>query len=156
MTFERTTDYAIIRAIITHPTQYRHAGDDFSPKVEDFRVNEDPRIWYILYRDLGKPGALLTFLPQNPICFEVHLCVLPFLWGKYHPTAILAAAFRWMFNNSPARRMVASIPIKNRLAIRLATRAGMARYGKNERSVMRGGRLQDQVLFGIDKETCQA
>ena len=156
MTFQRTTDYATIRAIITHPTQYRHCGDDFSPKIEDFRVNEDPRIWYVLALDSCEDAvALFTFLPQNPICFEVHACVLPESWGA--SDWILSGALRWMFENSEARRVVASIPAYNRLAIKLASRAGMSIFGCNPSSVLKGGRLCDQILTGISKESlCRA
>lgn len=156
MVYQRITDYGTIRALITHPTQYKHAGDDYSPPVEDFQVNEDPRIWYVAasIADDWKPLALFTFLPQNTICYEIHACVLPEAWGWSE--WILRGALAWMFENSPALRIVASIPDSNRLAGKLAHDAGMKVYGENRASYMKGGKLRDQILYGISKgDLCQ-
>jgi RimJ/RimL family protein N-acetyltransferase len=62
------------------------------------------------------------------------------------------AAIAWMSENSPARRIVASIPATNPAAIALARRAGLEEYGRNRRSFLKRGRLVDQVLLGISPE----
>lgn len=148
MTLHRSTDYPLIRALITHPTQWRAASDDFSPSREEFQPNEDPRIVYLIASDDTGPFGLFTLLPQNGVCFEIHCAMMPSAWGKQSTEALKKAiAFMWAL--TPARRIVASIPASNRLAIALAKRAGMTQYGINERSILKGAALIDQVLLGV-------
>jgi hypothetical protein len=55
-----------------------------------------------------------------------------------------------MFEHSTAERIIAEPPACNRLAVQLASRT-MKQYGINERAFMKGGILQDLVLFGVSK-----
>lgn len=151
MTFERTFDFALVRALITFAAGYRAAGDDFAPPEADFVVNEDPRIWYVVGRlESEMPLGAFLFLPQSSVCYEVHLALLPGAWGR--SSECLRGANAWMFANSPARRIVGAVPAFNRLANRCAERAGMTRYGTNFKSFQKGGELHDLTLWGVSKE----
>jgi hypothetical protein len=56
----------------------------------------------------------------------------------------------WAWANiQNCRRIVGSVPVTNRLACQFAERAGFAVYGVNLKSYMKGGRLLDQILFGV-------
>lgn len=160
MQFERTFDYTWVRRVIADPTQYKCSGDDSTPPVEQFRVNEDPRIWYVRASLSGSVAgrgiALFTFIPQNAVCFEVHANVLPEAWGRTS-VGLLKGAISWIFAHSDCRRVVASVPACNSLAVRLARSARMIEYGVNERSFLKHGALCSQYLFGVSKEqsTCQ-
>jgi RimJ/RimL family protein N-acetyltransferase len=124
------------------------ASEDATP--EDWAPNEDERIVYLEVRDAGELLGIVTLIPQNAVCYEIHAALLPIAWGPRSAEA-LRGAIAWMFERSPARRIVASIPAYNRLAIALGKRAGMQQYGVNVASFERGGRLHDQILLGLSK-----
>lgn len=149
LTFERTFDFALVRRLITSPIGYSAAGDDFAPKVSEFFVNEDPRIWYVAAKDGPQLLGAFLFLPQSNVCYEVHLALLP---TRGRGALALRFAIAWMFANSPARRIVGAVPAFNRLANRCAERAGMTEYGTNFKSFQKGGELHDLTLWGISKE----
>jgi RimJ/RimL family protein N-acetyltransferase len=151
VTIRRTHDLALIRAIFTHPTQYDAAGDDSAPRAEDFEPNADERIYYLLVRsDEGLIAGIVTLVPENCASYQIHIAVLPSAWGK--ATDYLRAAIAWSWIHTPARRIVARIPVYNRLALALARRAGLAEYGRNAGSFLKRGRLWDTVDFGISPQ----
>lgn len=155
--FRRVHDYATIQGVMTNEKIYRAMADDFSPPREKFRARLDDEIWYVgcwkqessgpdLYSDfLG----LWAFLPTNQIRWSVHTCLLPCAWGQ----AIEAtrAMLVWLWENSPCQRIVTEVPDGNRLALRLAKQAGMEFIGIDRKSIMKGGKLQDQILLGLSK-----
>ena len=157
MTFERTTDYGLVRQILADPGIYARMGDDFAPPIAEFVVNEHPAIWYVLvYPSAGDlVSGLFCFFPENGICWAGHVAFL-----RKTPPAITLAAGRavvpWLWANTPCVRLVASIPAYNRAAIRFARRAmGLAAHGRNKASFMKRGTLHDQVLLGISKPSPQ-
>src|SRR5262249_23430241 len=79
--FERTTDLELVRQILTRPKIWPHIGDDFAPPVNEFRPNEDPRIWYVLASFEAHVLGLFMFLPESPVCWEMHASSLPEHWG---------------------------------------------------------------------------
>jgi RimJ/RimL family protein N-acetyltransferase len=149
MEFARTRDLTLVRSVLTHASQVRMSAED-ATDVATWNPHDDERIWYIAARELDEVLGIFTLIPQNACCYEIHAALLPRCWGARTREA-LRGALAWMFANSPARRIVASIPAYNRLAIALARDAGLTRYGMNEKSFMRGGTLHDQVLVGISK-----
>lgn len=150
MTFERTVDLDLIRAVVTHPKIYRMLGDDFSPKAEDFQPQINEHLWYVVVQSGSKVGGLFFLHPHNGICWEVHTCLLPEFWG---PQAIEAARglIPWVFENTACRRLVTSVPEYNRLALKLALHAGLKAYGRNPKAYQKHRRLHDLVLLGISK-----
>lgn len=148
LTFGRTRNFVLIRDTLTHASQYRMASEDATPHPFAFRPNEDDRIIYLATFDAGELLGIFTLIPQNAVCYEIHCALLPPCWGPRTREA-LRGAIAWAFANTPARRIVASIPAYNRLAIRLARDAGMTQFGTNEKSFERGGALRDQILLGI-------
>lgn len=154
MTFRLTRDYELVRSVLTHPSQYRMASEDATPVATCWRPNEHELIWYVAAEDatacpaFRELFAIFTLIPQNAVCFEIHAAFLPRAWG-IHTRPALRGVIAWMWTNSPAKRIVASIPVYNRLAIKLARDAGMEQYGLNPASFQRGGALHDQHLTGI-------
>lgn len=150
MTFERTHDREVVRAVMAHPRIYPHIADDGCPPATEFEPLEHPGVWYVLVRDEGRPLGLFVFVPQNSVCWEVHTCLLPWAWGR--PAAIAAAEMaRWIWEHTPCRRIVTSVAAYNRLALRFAERAGMTEYGRNPASWLKDGKLHDQVLLGMSR-----
>jgi RimJ/RimL family protein N-acetyltransferase len=150
LTFERTEDPELVRGILTHPKLYRMLSDDFSPACEDFQPVFNEHLWYVLVQSGSKVGGLFFFHPHNAICWEVHTCLLPELWG---PPAIEAArgVIQWLWENTPCRRLITQVPDYNRLALKLAKNAGMRAYGRNPKSFQRHSQLHDVLLLGISK-----
>lgn len=157
MTFERTADFALVRAIMTDPALYKHGTDDFAPPREAFQPWENPNIWYVIVREdpsLGQdhPGALLGLFIlalNSAVQYEIHTRLLPRAWGPRSVEAMRSVC-KWAWANVPnLKRIVGSVPVTNRLACQFAERAGFEVYGVNRKSYMKGGQLLDQILFGL-------
>ena len=140
-----------VRATLTHPLIYPHISDDGSPEQEDFHPTEHPAIWYMAAWDQETYLGLFMFCPSNSVTWEVHTCLLPRAWGK--SVEIAKSMAQYMFENTQCRRIITSVPAQNRLALRLAERVGFTRYGVNERSWLKDGQLQDQIVLGLSKPT---
>jgi RimJ/RimL family protein N-acetyltransferase len=149
MTFAPTRDFTLVKSTLTHDSQMRMSSED-ATDAASWEPNEDPRLLYLAVRDGGQLLGIFTFVPQNAICFEIHAAVLPLAWGHRSRQA-LRGALEFAWRETPARRVVASIPAYNRLAIALGRSAGMTQYGVNSNSFLRHGELWDQVLLGISK-----
>ncbi len=152
MTFERTSDYELVREIVTNPLTYDHVSDDGSPSREEYRPIESDSIWYMLVKDEDEMLGCFIFVPQNVACYEVHTCLLPTAWGSRAHTAAIGVR-EWMFQHSPAMRIVTNVPENNRLALHFAKHAGLEMYGVNQKSYLKGGVLYDQIMLGVSK--CQ-
>lgn len=135
---------------MSDPYGFAAAGDDFAPALEDFEVDEDPRIWYVLARNRGELLGAFIFLPQSTICYEVHLALLPAARGL--AAEALRGVIAWLFACSPARRIVGAVPAYNSLANWCAWRAGMEKYGENSRAIQKNGTLHSLVLWGVSKD----
>jgi hypothetical protein len=153
MTFTRTRDLALVRRTLTDASQVRMSAED-ATDVATWQPHADERVIYIAVTGPTKCVAftellgIFTLIPENSVCFQIHAALLPHCWGSRTRLALRGAlAFAW--RETPARRIVASIPAFNRLAVRLARDAGMTCYGINSASFLRGGRLHNQVLVGI-------
>jgi hypothetical protein len=57
----------------------------------------------------------------------------------------------WIWAHTPCRRIVTNVPEDNRLAYQFALAGGMEVYGRNEASVLKRGRLVDQICLGISR-----
>jgi hypothetical protein len=150
LTFARTTDMALVRSILTHPKLYPHLADDASPRPEDFEPIDHPAILYLLVSRGGIPLGVFMLIPQNAATLEVHTALLPSAWGS----AAIEATKRgteWVWENTAFSRVVTNVPAYNRLALRLAERSGMKRFGINERSFLKNGQLYDQIMLGISR-----
>src|SRR5689334_2933983 len=82
VTFERTQDYNLIRAIITHPKVYRLVTDDSSPKPEAYEPPASDLLWYVLALDGAELLGVFAFFPQSGITAEVHTNLLPCATGR--------------------------------------------------------------------------
>jgi hypothetical protein len=148
MTFERTKDFKAVRAILTDPDLYDYMTDDFAPAREAFQVNDHPGIWYVLVSEGSSLYGMFVFLPDNAICWQVHVA---FFRGASQQVTRAAGAgiVEWLWRNTPCRRLIASVPACNRAAVRYGVRAmGLVKYGVNEASFMKNGKLWNQVLMG--------
>ncbi len=148
--FERTSDLALIRAIMRQPSVYRGLTDDFCPPAEQFEPLEHPMFWYVLAWEGDELLGLWLFVPQNGVCWEVHTCLLPLAWGDRGRQAAREMA-AWIWAHTVCRRIVTAVPEYNRLALQFARAAGMSEYGSNPASFQKHGKLHDQILLGLSR-----
>lgn len=151
MTFERTFDYDLIRAVLTSPEMYPWISDDGSPAAADYQPPVSDAIWYILVSDQGQLLGLWMLVPRNAIEYEVHTCLLP---GHGFRRARQAAreGIAWVWAHTPARRLITGVPAYNRIAYQFALDAGFAPIGVDRKSYLKDGILYDQALLGLSPE----
>lgn len=143
-------EYDVVRRILTWPGLYPLMGDDFTGPVEEFEVNKDPRIRYVVV-DGGATGAwalgLFALVPQNRVCWEVHVAMLP--WAKPAEKWAAARALPGWLEKTECRRLVAAVPADNPRAIVYGTHGlGMHCVGRHPKAFMHHGALRDLVLLG--------
>lgn len=150
MHFERTFDYELVKRIATHPKVYNHASDDFAPPPDEWEPIKDELIWYVLAKDGEELLGMFALIPENAICWNIHVCLLPNSWG---PKAKEAGekVIQWIFENTGCLRLVADVPEYNTLVLRLALKAGMHQFGVNEKSHKKQGILYNQIQLGVSK-----
>jgi hypothetical protein len=157
--FARLTNFALVREVLTHPAIYPLIGDDYSPPVEEFRVNEHPEILYLAawarvqgFVSVAEGGGMIgmfTLLPQNRVCWEVHVVMLP--WAskqeKWEAARCLPA---WLARHTPCRRLTAAVPSFHWPALIYGTHGiGMKYVGRQEKAFMKGGQLRDLIILGL-------
>jgi len=152
--FERSTDYALIRSVVTSPEVWAGASDDFSGSPNNWQPLQSEHVWYLMAWDDDTLLGLFALHPQNRVCWEVHTCLLKHCWGP-QAAACAKAAIAWVWqNNHELQRIVTQVPCGNRLAHRFAKEAGMIQYGLNLKAFMKNGRLQDIALLGVSRPEC--
>jgi len=146
MIFEQTEDSDFVTRCLTHPSFIRMGCDDsfigINPSI--FFIQKNDNFWL----KTGDYGVLIGE-PRNLVTYEVHVALLPNARGQ--AVDICVGAMRWMFSNTKAQRLNASIPEYNKLALRLASKVGMELIGINKKSFLKDGELFNQHLYGISK-----
>ena len=151
---ERTTDWELIKRIVTEPSIYPKVSDDKSPLAADWQPIKDEKMYYLLAKQGIDVLGLFAVAPENAVCFKVHTCLLPHSYGEKAATAA-HELIAWVFRNIDCRRLVTDVPEFNKLALKFAERAGMTKYGFNPNSWLKEGKLQGMTLLGISKgESC--
>ncbi len=151
MIFERTRDEQLIRAIATHPKVWPTLGDDLVSDPSKWNPVLHEGIWYVLAEEEGYrvPCGMFIFFPENSVCWQIHICMLPQFWGRAARAA--KEVFVWLWAHTSCLRITGSIPLWNESAIHCALRAGMKPFGVNQHSSLKGARLHHQLLLGISK-----
>ncbi len=147
---ERSTDYQLIRTIVTHPKLYPHLTDDFSPSAEDFRPVEHETYAYLIVRDGDELLGLFFFHPHTASIWEVHTCLLPGAWGDRGKEAALLSR-QWVWDNLTCIRLITNVPSYNRLALRFAQAAGMEQFGVNPDSFVKGNKVYPLLMLGVSR-----
>ena len=156
MNFERTHDMELVKDIVTRDSIYWRVTDDFAPTPEKWNPLDDESMWYVTAKEEAALLGMFIFTPENSISWAIHLCLLPLAYGSKTRLA-LREVTEWIFKNSRCLRIVGSVPSYNRAAVKFAKDSGWKAYGVNEKSYLKHGRLWDQHLFGISKDTvCQS
>lgn len=150
MTFERSTDWTLIKEIVTSPWIYDGISDDGSPPRDQWNPQEYPDVWFIVVKEEDKVLGLWALRPQTSACWEVHTCLLPKAYGEKAYKAVLEFE-EWVWKNTSAHRVVTDVPVYNQLALRFSLRAGLKQFGLNPKSYMKNGKLYDVIMLGISR-----
>lgn len=150
MNFENSKDWALIKSIVTDPRVYRLICDDFSPLPEYWEPIKHVQVSYVLAKENEEIFGLFALIPDNTICWKAHPCLLPKAFGD-KSREITSAFLDWLWKNTPCMRLIAEVPMFNSIVLKYARDCGMEQFGINPASVMKGGKLHDQALFGISK-----
>ena len=150
ITFERTHDLCLVKPACTRCQASGRGSATITPRSRGRSSSTMTRASCTCCAGSKSLVGLFTFLPQNTVCWEVHIILLPRRKTRGH--VILRGALDWMFENTTAQRIVGAVPQYNRLAVQVAQRAGMKIFGVNPNSFMKNGKLENQVLFGLSKE----
>lgn len=147
--FEPTADAAEIKKIVTTPYIWSELSDDYDGDPADYQPKIHQQVLYVLVRDGDSIIGLLIFSMHSPICWEVTIAMLP--EGKGRALETGKAGLRWIFTKSPCLRIIGRVLKSNRLALKLNKAVGFKVYGVNPKCIMRNGKLEDFVLFGISR-----
>ncbi len=137
----------MINAVLKHPKVKECIGDDFSGDVEYPIVDN---IYYLAVYDNGLAGMFVVY-PLNAVTFDAHSAMLP---GNYGNKAKKAGrlAIDWVFKNTDALKINGSTPVYNKLAVKYSKQIGFDQEGVNKKSIMKQGKLYDQIYFGLERE----
>lgn len=150
---ERLFDSQQIKSIISHPEIYPYIIDDGSPSAEDYDPTPLFECCYFLGVFESEIIGCLFFHPENYITYQVHIAILPEY--RKSSTSAMNKSFKWMFENTNCKKIIANVPITNQSAYALVKRAGMKNEGLNERSFMKNNIIYDQYILGItEEESC--
>ena len=123
--FERSTDYELIREILTEPRCWRRMTGSRSresgAKSQEpgaFQVGPLEGIEYVLARFDCAPAAV--FLIEGRAA--LHFCFVPAFWGRSE--AVARGFIEWLWQNTTAGLYKGHVPEHNRLALQLAKRVG--------------------------------
>jgi RimJ/RimL family protein N-acetyltransferase len=139
---------ALVASILGHPAIWPHISDDGCDEPDP--QDNDALYWMLASDDLGEAGVFLLH-QHNAICWEVHTCLLPRVWGR--PASQAAQLLlAYAFGTVGARKVITHVPAYNRLALRFAKAAGMTQEGVNRASFLKDGALLDQIMLGITEK----
>lgn len=146
----RTFDEEFIYSCYAIKGTWETISDDEQSSVQLFFPNMDADNYWLEARDGDVRLGVFLGRRLNHVCYEAHTILLPIARGRAVEAA--NAAIQWMFDNTPCMRLVTNVPEYNAAAIRLSECVGMTQFGRNTKSFMKGGKLYDELWFGISKQ----
>jgi RimJ/RimL family protein N-acetyltransferase len=100
--------------------------------------------------DEDKMAGAFLVKPMNDYCYEVHGGISPEYFGQGY--AICRSMGVYVFNHTSCLKIVAIVPVFNRLMIRCLGKIGLKKEGLLTKSFMKGFKMHDQVIMGITKQ----
>lgn len=137
--------------IVTSPSKINRVLLDpsVSPYVHDdggFSEIDTEQCLYLMPDE----DSLFVFQQRNYITLEVHAAILPSR-RKYGRIDGLRA-FDWVFSCTHFEKIIASIPVTNRLSVIFARSNGLKKEGYSPKSFKLDGELIDMINYGITKQ----
>lgn len=148
MTFELTTDYELVRSLLTEPRCYARMRNDEAPNPEELQVGGFAGVRYVIGLD-GKVPVAVFMLIGSKSKAVVHFCMSPHKWGDTEPIAI--EFLEWAWKNTRLIWLKGPVPSYNRMALRLALAAGFKPEGIEENVGKKNGKLFDLCWLAIER-----
>lgn len=147
MTFERTADQWLVREVMTHPEIYPYLGDDSRPSADKFTPYFDKSLLYVTVKeDNSDLIGMFLLVKHTSIKWEAHTMMLPRGRGRRAVKAY-KQGIEWCRDNG-CLYLEGLIPEDNEGAIAVALLGGMEHIGTLRKSILRGGKLLDEVIVG--------
>ncbi len=150
ITIAETRNFPLIKSICGHPDVYGPASADGAPPAEEFQPCEMDGIRYVAVRRDRETVGIWMLVPHSTVCWEIHTALLPTVRGK---EAVFASGLmkEWVWSSTNCLRLITNVPAFNRRTVMFCRMVGMKQFGLNEKSFMKDGKLQDQLMFGLSK-----
>ena len=141
-------DIGFVVKVLFHPTIYPHiVGDGVMTKEDVVRMVYNPNFLLLS----PNKYSLFIFEHRSIVVLEGHTSVLPKGRGKKCVEAG-KRTIQWVWDNTSYRKIVGFTPISNVVAQKYNVKLGFTKEGVCSRSYLVKGELQDQIIFGINKE----
>jgi len=146
---EETHNIDVIKSVLCEPSIYDRITADNAPKAEDWTPPLQGEHYIVGYTSKYELIGCTNVHPQNQICWEVHIQVLPTMRDYAHVFAY--GCLEWIWSETPASKLVAQIPVLYPDVIKFAETKGFEVEGVNRSSHLKNGTAWDQVHMGLIK-----
>lgn len=143
---ERTFDAGVIKEVFAHPVIYPLICEDGSPEREHFEPSLNESLIYLAIYENGSLAAVMFAHPINATCYECHTNILPKFWGK-DTACYTKLAMNWMFENTKANILQATIPETAHQVIKHVEKLGFIPIGIRPNSITKQGKQLNELLF---------
>ena len=141
--------YAALHRIFTHDSVFYSAKDDgvSEPWKIAQAVLSDKRMIVLM----PNKDTVFLFVPVNYITHEVHVGIIA---GKNRNKGVKSAikVCRWMFKNTPCRKLISYIPSFHEASVMFSQVCGMEKEGLLKKSYLYNGGLFDLHVMGGTRE----
>ena len=144
---ERTFDQSVVDSIFHHKDIERFVCDDFTLDAAYKMID---CIYYLAAFDEDEVVGMFMVHPLSEIIMDSHVAIMPWV-AKEKNRAMGKSAINWVFDNTSCLKLNASVPVYNELVLDYAKDIGFLQEGINKQSIMRYGKLHDQIYLGIER-----
>lgn len=145
MIIERTRDMALVKRVMGHPKVYDKVSDDLCPSAEDYSPVDSDHLYYLAVYDNERFCGIVFLHPVNFFLYQGHIALLPDCLGV--GTQAIEMACDWMKKNTECLKIIAFIPVNNRLAFSAVSAAGFKEACILENSIKVDGKVINQHLM---------
>ena len=126
--------------------------DDSEIYPEDYQVpmDEDHR-WYVSIEDNEVIGVYYVHR-VNHITWQIHTHVRKKHWGSGKTVPHAKAIVEFVFNETGAHKLIATIPESAPQVLDYAKHTGFIEEGRRTSSYMKDGKIYDEILLGITRK----
>lgn len=146
-------DLPLVAKMVSHDSIWPWIHDDLTPDTEEAKLAVAQGL-------LSNPSficlspnvfTVFGFQRMNAVTYEVHTLMLPEGRGRIGFSAGKETA-RWMFDNTPCRKLIGLNPANNRAVTSFALKVGFKREGIISKSWLYNNVLYDRIIVGLSKD----
>lgn len=149
MKIEYSTDYALVKAILSHPENWYYVSDDFCKSIHEFEPAQGKGFFYYLITEDDKPMGSLMLVQVSSVALELHAALLPEFRGD-KSKEVLHELCECLKKDMPeAKRLRVFIPAWNTRAVSAAIKSGLDLLGTEPSGSVKDGKPYNLVMFGV-------